>query len=144
MRLASLIRYVASNGQSGTLFRFKTSPTSGELHSESAVINRGGGTNSNFSPFLMFVKATRPLSPTSTFSIPIFWGGRPESDNHFCNPEAFSGESMSQPQGIFWGFPVGFLVVSALVLVVVIEQRIRMFRLKIEWERERGLLWKRA
>lgn len=75
-------------------------------------MNKEGGTKSNFSPFLIFFKATRPLSPTSTFWMLIFWGGRPESVSHFCRAEAFSKESMSQPQGIFW-------VTVALVLSVV-------------------------
>lgn len=65
-------------------------------------MNRDGGTKSSFSPFLIFFKATSPLSPTFTLSIAIFCGGRPESDNHFCKAEAFSEESISQPQGMFW------------------------------------------
>ena len=76
-------------------------------------MNKEGGTKSSFSPFLIFFKATRPLSPTSTFWMPIFWGGRPESVSHFCRAEAFSKESMSQPQGIFW-VPVALVVLSVV------------------------------
>ena len=72
----------------------------------------GGGTKSNFSPFLIFFEATSPLSPTSTLSMAIFWSGRPDSDNHFCKAEAFSKESISQPQGTFW-------VTAALVVSFV-------------------------
>jgi len=63
-----------------------------------------GGTKSSFSPFLMFFKATSPLSPTSTLSIPIFCGGSPDSDSHLCRAEEFSSESISQPQatGFVW------------------------------------------
>lgn len=58
-----------------------------------------GGTKRSFSPFLMLLKATSPLSPTSTLSIPIFCGGSPDSVSHLCRVDAFSNESISQPQG---------------------------------------------
>lgn len=59
-----------------------------------------GGRKRSFSPFLIFLEATRPLSPTSTIPISIFWGGRPEFDNHFKREEAVSRESISHPQGM--------------------------------------------
>ena len=62
-------------------------------------MTREGGTKSSISPFLIFFKATKPLSPTSTFCIANFWGGRPKSDNHFWRASAFSTESMSHPHG---------------------------------------------
>lgn len=72
-------------------------------YTDSAVIKREGGTKSNFSRFLIFFKATKPLSPTSTFCMAIFCCGSPESDSHFWRAEAFSNESMSHPHGIvFW------------------------------------------
>lgn len=46
----------------------------------------------------MFFRATRPLSPTSTRSIPIFCGGSPDSVNHLWSSSAFSRDSISQPQ----------------------------------------------
>lgn len=67
---------------------------------ESAVMTSEGGTKRSFSPFLTFFKATSPLSPTSTFSMAIFWGGRPDSDNHLCREDAVSSESFSQPHGM--------------------------------------------
>lgn len=91
-----------------------------------------GGTNSNFSPFRMLVRATSPLSPTSTFSMAIFCGGRPDSDSHFCSAEAFSSESISQPHGIGCGEAVVRAV--SLLLVEIEEQRILVLR-------ERGRVW---
>lgn len=81
----------------------------------------------------MFLRATSPLSPTSTLCIPIFCGGRPESDNHFCKAEAFSNESTSQPQGIFES-PLD-IEVSA----VEVEQRIGHL-CNVVWAKEGGVL----
>lgn len=81
----------------------------------------------------MFLRATSPLSPTSTLCIPIFCGGRPESDNHFCKAEAFSNESTSQPQGIFE------FTLDIEVLAVEIEQRIGHLR-NVVWAKEGGVL----
>lgn len=97
-----------------------------------------GGTNRIFSPFLMLLFATRPRSPTSTFRRSIFWGGKPESVNHFCNADAFSSESISQPQGIGWGAAVALAV--SLPLVEIVQRMIvgEVFRWVIV--REQGFL----
>lgn len=117
------------------IFRIKNAAILLEKLTESALMTREGGKKSSFSPFLMFLRATNPLSPTSTLSIPIFWGGRPESDNHFCSKAAFSNESTSQPQGIFW--------VTAVLMVSVldIEHRIGCLR-GMGWKWRDGV-WKR-
>lgn len=82
---------------------------------ESAVMTSEGGTKSNFSPFLIFFKATKPLSPTSTFCMAIFWGGRPESDSHLWRASAFCKESISQPHGTFGVTDAAFSVALSLV-----------------------------
>lgn len=69
-----------------------------------------GGTKSSFSPFLIFLRATRPLSPTSTLCIAIFCSGKPDWYSHFCSKAAFSRESTSQPQLISWVLEVSFVV----------------------------------
>lgn len=83
---------------------------------ESAVIKREGGTKSNFSPFLIFFKATKPLSPTSTFCMPIFWGGSPDSDSHFWRSEEFSNESTSHPHVMTFWVTVALEVVVSFVV----------------------------
>lgn len=96
-------------------------------------MTREGGTKSNFSPFLMFLRATRPRSPTSTISIPIFCGGRPESDSHRWSSEALSRDSISQPHGTSKDSAVAAGVAE-------IEQR-GFWREGREFWREEGLWW---
>ena len=114
---------------------------------ESEVMTREGGTKSNFSPFLMFFKATKPLSPTSTFSLTIFCGGRPESESHLWSAEEFSSESMSHPHGtVIW---VGVVLV-AVSFSVETEQwstwrspcLLREKFVKKVWESGLWLLWR--
>lgn len=69
-----------------------------------------GGTKSSFSPFLIFLSATRPLSPTSTLCMSIFCSGKPDWYSHCCSEAAFSRESTSQPQLISWLVEVSLVV----------------------------------
>lgn len=95
-----------------------------------------GGTKSSFSPFLIFFKATSPLSPTSTLSMAIFWGGSPESDNHFCRADAFSKESTSQPHGM-----VSVTVIFLVLSLVGIEQWIGFLRKFTACNWEKWVFW---
>lgn len=79
---------------------FRNKEKKKERVTESGVMTSWGGTKRSFSPFLILFKATRPLSPTSTLSMDIFWEGRPDWDSHFWREDEFSIESFSHPQGI--------------------------------------------
>lgn len=126
--------FVYSFQQGNSIHHYQTKILAVERNSytESAAMTSEGGTKSSFSPFLIFLRATRPLSPTSTLCIAIFCSGKPDSDSHRCRADAFSSESTSQPQVIFWAFVVSFAVEIVEHLMVVML--LLCFLLNLLWK----------